>query len=167
MDSNKVASWIQITATIGVLFGIVLVVIELQQAKAIARADTLSQFFAEVAQNARTQMGENPSVVLSKACLRPDEISEDELFVLDGYFSSRWALADRAYRLESVADFGAPWQTIARRSLKPVIRLEHGRKWISQTVSALNPELTEIVSQMLEETGSISCKQSLNEFGLG
>ena len=89
MNPDKVANWIQITATIGVLIGIVLVVIELRQAKAIAHANFTANFFSETAQNSRSQMGENPAIVLAKACLRPNEISAQELFVLEGFFGSR------------------------------------------------------------------------------
>ena len=61
MDSSKIANWVQVTATVGVLIGIVLVVIEMRQAKALAHAEVTAQFFQEVAQNNRAQMGENPA----------------------------------------------------------------------------------------------------------
>lgn len=162
MDSGKIASWIQITATVGVLVGIILVVIELRQAKAIAHANITAQFFSEIGQNNRVQMGENPAAVLSKACLSPSEITNEDLFVLEGYFVSRWALADRSYRLELVGEFGTPWEAVARKSLQPIVRLEHGRKWLTQNVSAYNPGLSEVVSRLLEDTKDVPCEVSLS-----
>ena len=68
MDSSRIANWVQVTATIGVIIGVALVVIELRQAKTMSRAEATTQFFAEIAQNSRAQMGENPASTLSKAC---------------------------------------------------------------------------------------------------
>ena len=165
-DSGKIAHWVQITATVGVLIGIVLVVIELRQAKAMTQAETISHFFAEVAQNNRAQMGENPAAILSKACLRPSEVTDEELFVLEGYFGSRWALADRSHRLELVAEFDTPWEAVSRKTLQPIVRLEHGRKWLGQRASEYNPNLVEVVSEMLKETENTSCEDSLNDLRL-
>ena len=162
MDSSKIANWVQTTATIGVIIGVALVVIELRQAKAMSRANTTAQFFAENAQNSRAQMGENPAPTLSKACLRPDEITDEELFVLQGYFSTHWALADRSYRLEMVAEFGSPWQEIVRKVLQPIVRFEHGRRWLAKTGLSLNPELEELVLNILKENENTSCEDSLN-----
>ncbi len=166
MDSSKFANWVQITATIGVIIGVALVVIELRQAKTIARAEITAQFFAESAQNARVQMGENPAIVLSKACLHPKEVTDEELFVLEGYFYSRWALADRSYRVELAAEFGLPWQKIVRRTLQPIVRLEHGRKWLAQQASFFNPFFLELVSELIKESETSSCEEFLNDLRL-
>ena len=167
MDSSKIANWVQTTATVGVIIGIALVVIEMRQAKAMAEAEITAHFFAEIAQNGRAQMGENPAFILSKACLRPSEVTDEELFVLDGYFSTRWSLADRSYRLEMTAEFGLPWQDISRKTLRPVVRLEHGRKWLAQRASFFNPILEEeVVSEMLKENENTSCEDSLNDLRL-
>ena len=134
----------------------------MRQAKAMAEAEITAHFFAETAQNARAQMGENPAFVLSKACLRPSEVTDEELFVLEGYFASKWALADRSYRLELVAEFGLPWQEIGRKTLQPISRLEHGRKWLAQRASFFNPNFDEVVSEMLKESENTSCEDSWN-----
>jgi hypothetical protein len=142
------------------------VVIELRQAKALVEAEITAQFFAEIAQNSRAQMGENPAFILSKACLRPGEVTDEELFVLEGYFGTRWALADRSYRLELTAEFGLPWQDISRKILQPVARLEHGRKWLAQRASFFNPNFEEVVSEILKENENTSCEDSLNDLRL-
>jgi hypothetical protein len=162
MDPNKIADWIQITATLGVLIGIVLVVLELRQAKAIAHADITANFFSETAQNNRVQMGENPAVVLAKACLRPNEVTAEELFVLEGFFGSRWSLADRTHRLELVGEFDTPWEEVARKSLQAVVRFEHGRNWLAEHAATTNPSLAGIVSELLKKTGNKPCEDSLN-----
>ena len=166
MDFSKIANWVQITATVGVIIGVAVVVIELRQAKVLAEAEITAQFFAESAQNARAQMGENPAFILSKACLRPSEVTDEELFVLDGYFSTQWALADRTYRLEMIAEFGLPWQDISRKTLQRVARLEHGRKWLAHHVSFFNPNFEEVVSEMLKENENTSCEDFLNDLRL-
>ncbi len=134
----------------------------MRQAKAMAEAEITAHFFAETAQNARAQMGENPAFVLSKACLRPSEVTDEELFVLEGYFASKWALADRTNRLELVAEFGLPWQEIGRKTLQPISRLEHGRKWLAQRASFFNPNFEEVISEMLKESKNTSCEVSRN-----
>ena len=44
MHTGKIANWVQVTATIGVIIGIALVVIELRQAKAMSRAQKNAAF---------------------------------------------------------------------------------------------------------------------------
>ena len=166
MDSSKIASWVQTTATIGVIIGVALVVIELRQAKALSEAEITAQFFAESAQNSRVQMGDNPAPILSKACLRPEEVTDEELFVLEGYFASRWALANGTYRLEEAADFGYPWQEIVKKILDPVAQMEHGRKWLVQHASFFNPILEDVVSEMLKRNKNTSCEDYLNDLRL-
>lgn len=64
MESGNISNWVQIAATVGVIVGIALVVVELRQAKALSQAETTTQFFAEHSQNARALMGENPGTIL-------------------------------------------------------------------------------------------------------
>jgi hypothetical protein len=162
MDSNKVAAWIQITATVGVLVGIILVVIELRQAKAIAHANITANFFSESAQNSRSLMGENPAIVLAKACVKPDEVmTQEELFVLEAYFGTQWALADRSHRLELVGDFDTPWQEVSKKTLQSVALLKQGRIWLKQRAAVLNPSLSDVVVELLNETKNTRCGGSL------
>ena len=167
MESNKIAHWIQVIATVGVLVGIVLVVMELRQAKAMTEAETISQFFAEVAENGRVQMGENPALIISKACSHPSEITDADLVVLEGYFSTRWALADRSFRLEEAAEFDTPWREISSKTLEPVLRLEHGRKWLTHRGLTRNPDFKELISQLLAEVENTSCDDSQEYFRVG
>ena len=162
MESNRVAQWVQVTATIGVLIGIVLVIIELQQAKALAEAEVVSGFFAELSQNNRALIGENPTGLLTKACLRPDEVTDEELFALDGYFNSWLTLAERTYRIEETASFGLPWAVVSKRLLRRVARLEQGRKWLGER-SQESPYLKEVIAELLSEAENTSCERWLEE----
>lgn len=165
MESNKIAHWIQVVATIGVLIGIGLVILELRQAKAMAEANQIHQFFAEVAQNGRAQMGENPAPILSKACSHSNEITDADLVVLDGFFSTRWALAVRSIRLEQAAEFDTPWRYVTTRVLEPVLRLEHGRQWLHQKAPGELPEFEDLVSKLLAEFENTTCADTKNVFG--
>ena len=61
-----------------------------------------------------------------------------------------------------VAEFGSPWQEIGRKAMQPIVRFEHGRKWLTNNAVFLNPNLKELVLEVLKESENTSCDDTLS-----
>lgn len=82
MESNKVGYWLQIVANFGLLLGLVLVAVQINQNTKIAQADLNARGFEQVYQYQLAMMGENPSKAVAKAATNPGELTDEELMVL-------------------------------------------------------------------------------------
>ena len=82
MESNKIGSWLQLIANVGLLAGIVLVGIQINQSNAIAGASAGSVYFQQYQDYLVAGMGENPAVVRAKAIFEPENLTAEDIQVL-------------------------------------------------------------------------------------
>ena len=108
MSENKLFNAIQIATGLAVVVGLIMVFIELRQAKSLSLAELTSEGYAQAMADFRVIMGENSAAVIAKACTAPDELSFEETVILDAYYDSKIAQVSRLRVLEFVADFGVP-----------------------------------------------------------
>ena len=160
MDSIKFGSWIQITATFGVVLGLALVIIELQQTKALTRAQLGSQHFAEVLANQRTLMGENPSESLHKACLYPEKLAVEDLMVLRSYVYLVGNQALRGWGLERIGRFDSAWESGAFDAYAIIASTKPGRAWLANHNIRFK-ELRAIRDAVLENYNGTECASEL------
>ena len=81
MDSNRFGSWLQIVGNIGLITGLVLVGIQINQSNKIAMANLVALSFQETSDRILAEMGENPTLVLAKAIMEPENLTPEEILV--------------------------------------------------------------------------------------
>lgn len=150
MNSQRIADWVQIATGIVLVLGLVLVLWELRQAKSLTLAELTSQAYAEILAEARTVMGEDSAEAIAKSCHEPDDLSQEELVVLDAYFHQQVIQVVRLRVLEYIEEFGTPWKSVARGRLVPLLSTEHGRWWFRENYGS-DPELAAIADEVLRE----------------
>lgn len=158
MNSNNLFNIMQIATGLALLIGLVMVFVELRQAKALSLAELTSAGYAEAMADFRTVMGENPAPVIAKACLDSENLAPEEMVVLTAYFSSRIAQISRLRVLEAVAQFGVPWQAVATQQLSGILDNKVGRTWFENNLQ-VDPELYAIGQKMIED--GVDCKSPL------
>lgn len=104
METSKVANWLQILANFGIIAGLILVAIQINQNTKIASADFRSRGFEIVAQYQLAMIGENPSSAVAKAATNPDDLTDEELLILRRIFSF-WVNVDSRRELDIEAGF--------------------------------------------------------------
>ena len=87
MESSKLFNIVQLIASIGLIVGIILVIWELRQAREIAKAEAVAASFAQYTQRVQTMMGENSAAAVAKACDYPDELTTEEMIILNRYYN--------------------------------------------------------------------------------
>ena len=88
MDSNKLANWLQVGANIGLLGGLVLVAIQINQnsdqlgqSHQLVRAELLSNFYDAWITIDSSKQSENFAEVLSKSIAKPKDLSLKEMVI--------------------------------------------------------------------------------------
>lgn len=82
MTLERLGHLSQIVSGVILVVGVVLVVMELRQAKALAQAQLISDSFAIQADRLVAQLGEDPAAVLAKACEGTEPLTYADAAVL-------------------------------------------------------------------------------------
>ena len=143
--------WFQIASNTAVIVGLVVLIYEVR----------LSNFHAELEIQAanwdmwtgRTVavLGEAPSTVLAKAVDNPDELTLDELMVVDAFHQN--ALAEIWHNgYYDQLGVGVPeWQYNVRAVARETLGYPLGRKWWSLYRVIVDENVRDVVDQALEE----------------
>ena len=160
VGESKLTAWVQIAATIAVVIGLILVVIELRQAKEIAAAENANQFFVDLIANHRMAIGEDPAASLAKACTAPESLDARDRIVLRSYFRAWHSLAMRNRNVNDTGDFGVDWRIAVRLIFeREIAPYGHGRQ-VLREVSSTDAEVAEIATAVMEDT-TLSCREWL------
>ena len=103
MESSKFGYWLQITANLGLLIGLILVGVQIQQQSQITRTQLENDLNNSFQQQYLTLQGEAPADVLAKAMEHPAEMTAAELLILDAYINKN---LDHFLNVKKLADLG-------------------------------------------------------------
>ncbi len=168
MDARALNNWLQLGASVGVIIGLFLIVVELRQGELAMEADLRDEYFNSLLETRRTLLGENPLVVWEKACLSPDELSLQEHLILDAFFE---ITIFQILRIKLRADEIQPnynWQSLATLEFIKMFQLSHGIAYFQATRnewSRIDSEFVEFTDSALLSTQSRSqrCEDSESE----
>jgi hypothetical protein len=82
VESGKLSNWLQIQGNVGLIAGLVLVAVQIQENTDATKAQMASEGFATNVALKLAVVGENASSALSKAIDRPDALTTEEMVVL-------------------------------------------------------------------------------------
>jgi hypothetical protein len=158
MNTQTVSNWFQIIASIAVLAGLALVLIELRQSKALAEAQFARDAFMFASQLDLTLMGDNPVDALKKACMEPAHVSETDAIILSLVLENLYQRVWSMKLSNELADFGAPWTATGVGDLRRILDTEFGRRWWIQSQDYRDPEIVELGNELLSKLGPPSCE---------
>lgn len=158
MQNNKLFNAMQMATGLALLIGLIMVFIELRQAKSLSLAELTSVGYSELMADMRTVMGENSAAVIAKSCMEPEKLEATEMVILDAYYNSKMAQVSRLRVLELVADYGVPWRSVAAQQIYSVVATKPGQAWFERHLRA-DPELYAMGMKIIE-TG-VDCSSSL------
>ena len=85
MDWKESANWLQLLGSLGILAGLVLVAIQLNQNTEHLRLQLVDQINSRLYQNNRDVMGENPAAAIEKSVVDPASMTFAEFKIVDAY----------------------------------------------------------------------------------
>ena len=103
---ERVSHFIQIVSGIVLIAGVVLVVLQINQADRLADADLVSDYLSQSANQASSAAGENPMHAFAKLCDPFEVISTEEALVLHNLFLQRLYLGYNNLAITQARDAG-------------------------------------------------------------
>jgi len=167
MNSEKITIWIQIAASIAVLVGLALVVVELRQTHSLTRSELGSAGFDLLLERWRSNIGENFAEARTKACVAPEKLTDVELTELKHYYLSTHASINRQKILQELGDFdNYDWASTAVYEFGELFREQPARAWFEsekEALSGVSPEIVKIGEEIIRTTPA-DCSARFLEF---
>ena len=156
--------WIQVVTAVAVLFGLGLVVWELQQVRTLTRAQLTSENVAINNEIYTSMLGEHAAQVVAKACLAPEELTLTESIVLNDYYLAHANLLARLALISDRDEVYAPgyWRENFYY-LNPILKSLYGRMWLLEKTDGWPPGFVDAVRERISELGPPTCATELQE----
>ena len=88
MDSNKIANWLQVAGSFGLLAGLLLVAVQINQATELTRFQIDNEWLTGWQQRQLSMMGEMPAEIWAKAIDNAEELTAAEILVAENYLQN-------------------------------------------------------------------------------
>jgi hypothetical protein len=85
MDTEKLSQWLLVVSHIGILAGLVMVGIQINQDSELTRLQMFSDVTSSRIQLHEALLGDNPAPVVMKSLTHPEELTLEELRIMDAY----------------------------------------------------------------------------------
>jgi hypothetical protein len=150
---------LQIVSNMAILFGIILVILELQQTQTLVRAQLSSDSYSAMLDHSNTMMGESPEIVYAKACFRPEDLTPQDAFIMTEILGAKGRLAMRGKDIEEIAELNIDWVSPARAYFQQASETEFGRRMFPVVVGFFDNDLKEIANEVMAESEGVDCAQ--------
>lgn len=136
---------IQIVSGLVLIVGVILVVLQIQQAERLSQAQLAEAYFNKVIAQASASAGENPMAAYARMCDPSEELSLEDALVIHNLFLQRVNLGLSIIVVSDVSerDMGDQEVTLFVNNMNLVIATEYGRAWFEEMT--LPPRLREAV----------------------
>ena len=160
MNTNSLNLVVQLVTLVALIFGVALVVWELQQNREMVKAQLESDSYISRKERFLAGYGENPSEIFAKACDQPNELTRADLMTLSSYFNSillepiRRILISQKSNLYSEDE----WKRIAVIEFAEIFGSHPGRVWwrnVRNAYAESRPELTALGNQIFQQFESM------------
>ena len=106
---ERLNSWLQLGASIGVLIGLALVILQLQQGTKITTAQLGSESFESTIRANDLIVGEGLAVAWGKAMTNADDLTDTELSIVDAFLRREWLNNTRTLRNSKLGFADESW----------------------------------------------------------
>ena len=129
MDSSKVANWFQIFGNVGLLVGLVLIALQINQATYLVRSQLVSDQYSDRMSARVAMMGEHPADTFAKAVFEPEQLTDSELVVMDAWMDREISYWRRVKQLTDAGVYPPEiWQQHSTQ-VDYALASKFGRSW--------------------------------------
>lgn len=164
LSDSRLNTMMHFVTMLSVLAGVGFVIWELEQNRELVRMEMFSE--GTIANRASTVSfaGENPAVVLAKACEGSEQLTTEDFIVLDFVFNETMESISRMRLLESGRGLYPPnaWQgNLLESRFSFIFSMAAGRAWWS--ARATDPAVKGPIDAYLAELGPPDCAQRYSD----
>ncbi len=151
MKAGKISEWLQVIGNFGVLAGLILVAVQIQQNTVLVRAELLSNEWDAWISIDASKQSERFASVLAKSIVNPQELNAAEILELDGYFFTYIDQLIRDRELYDLGVFDTPLETQISGSLSDYFGNQFARVWWEETKWKFSLDIVEIIDREMEK----------------
>jgi hypothetical protein len=148
--SDRVNSWLSLIASVGILAGLVLVAIELDQNTDQLRLQLTFQANQKIFENNRDMVGDNPTPTIAKSITDPESLTYEEGLVASSYVLNLLnEMEDRFFIHEAGLTNDRDWKRHIDENIGWTLGNRFARKLWESSKPAFEPEFAQYVDQAL------------------
>jgi hypothetical protein len=164
--SDRVNSWLSLIASVGILAGLVLVAIELNQNTDQLRLQLVFQTTQKLFENNRDLLGENPTRTIAKSITNPEDLTYDEFLIASSFVLNQlneWE--DRYFIHEAGLISDRDWKRHIDENIGWTLGNRFAQSYWQISKSAFEPEFAQFVDQALANSDQDSTYREWLESG--
>jgi hypothetical protein len=156
MEFDRLNRWLSLAANLGLLAGLILVALQLNQTSELARAQLINEGNITASQVWAGLMGEKPAEAIAKSIESPSEMTFSEFMVVDAYLYTAMNIFYRNYELAGEGMFDATdWQQSIDSLGTWFLGNAFGRAWWEEEARHFfEPEFVAYIDQLLARTSN-------------
>ena len=165
--SDRVNSWLSLIASVGILAGLVLVAIELNQNTNQLRLQLVFQTTQKLFENNRDLLGGNPTPTIAKSITNPEHLTYEEFLI-----ASAWVLnglnewEDRFFVHEAGLISDRDWKRHIDENIGWTLGYRFAQGYWQISKSAFEPEFAQYIDQALTNIDENSTYSEWLEYGI-
>ena len=148
MESETINRWLTLAANIGVIAGLILVAIQINQNTQITKTQIANDYFLADMTLELAMMGENPATAWRKAVYAPDELTAEDAVILDRYFNYGLVQIHRLQEMDKMGMAHEGWEERVDY-LRWHLGNEVGRRWWEEVKDGYSEEFRSQVDNIL------------------
>jgi len=144
--SDRVNSWLSFIANVGILAGLVLVAIELNQNTDQLKLQLVFQTTQKLFDNNRDLLGDNPTPVITKSITNPDDLTYEEFLVASSFVLNQlneWEDRFLIYEAGLISD--RDWKRHIDQNVGWTLGNRFAQRYWSVSRSVFEPEFAQYV----------------------
>ena len=156
MEFVRLNRWLARAANLGLLAGLIMVALQLNQTSELARAQLINEGNIAVSQVWTGLMGEDSAEAIAKSIENPEEMTFADFMVVDAYLYTAMNIFHRNYELAREGIFDtADWQQSIDSQGTWFLGNAFGRAWWEEEARHLfEPEFVAYIDQLLARTSN-------------
>ena len=128
MITKKVNDWLTFSANLGVITGLILVAVQINQNTQITKAQIANDYYLADMTLELAMMGDNPAKSWIKAVYTPNELNQEDTAIIDRYFNYGLVQIQRLQKMHELGLAPDDWEERIGY-LKWHFGNEVGRRW--------------------------------------
>ena len=165
MEHSNFGSVVQIATSLAVIIGLVLVVLELQQSRELARHQLVQGVLTGAQSEFMTRYGDDVVKSMAAACSTPSDLSSEDAFAMDALSSYH---AYYIAKTKVLGDLGLgvhDWIDEAHIQVGFITGFPQGKSWLKGYVSR-DPEIMAFLRDEATSVEPTPCENTLKTFGV-
>ncbi len=151
MKVGKISEWLQVIGSFGVLAGLILVALQIQQNTVLVRAELISNDYDAWISIDASKQSERFASVLAKSIVNPQALNAAEILELDGYLFTYIDQLARDRALYDLGVIGTSVESQISASLHDFFGNQFARVWWEETKWKFGPDIVEIIDREMEK----------------